>query len=72
MTADLLEQGLELMLIGMGTVFVFLILLVAAMNLMSWLVAQLPAAAPAPGVAAQDVAAIAAAIRMHRKNNRTP
>lgn len=33
----LLQQGLELMMIGMGVVFTFLIVLVGCTNLMSWL-----------------------------------
>ena len=34
-TSDLLVNGLELMLLGMGIVFTFLIVLVFALNLMS-------------------------------------
>ncbi|MFN3714365.1 MAG: OadG family protein [Alcanivoracaceae bacterium] len=45
----LLEQGLELMLIGMGVVFSFLILLVVLTTLMSWVVNRFfPEAQPQP------------------------
>jgi oxaloacetate decarboxylase (Na+ extruding) subunit gamma len=48
----LLEQGLELMLIGMGVVFSFLILLVGLTTLMSWVVNRFfPDAAPQPAAA---------------------
>lgn len=74
MTPSLLQQGLTLMLIGMGTVFVFLTALVVAMNLMARVVARLPVQ-PAPGPVTgrndEEVAAIAAAIRMHRQQQRT-
>jgi oxaloacetate decarboxylase alpha subunit len=49
MKADLLSQGLELMLAGMGVVFVFLTLLVGATTLMSRVVMRFrPANAPQP------------------------
>ena len=38
MTGNLLDQGIALMLYGMGTVFLFLILLIVATNIMSWIV----------------------------------
>lgn len=82
MQSSLLEQGLNLMLYGMGTVFVFLTLLVFATSLMSWLVGlwlaktdhnveQTLATDQAgeselPG--SQIMAAIKAAIALHRKN----
>jgi oxaloacetate decarboxylase gamma subunit len=80
MQADLISQGLELALIGMGTVFVFLILLIGATMLMSTLVQRL-APEPAPNAAdtapasaprADDeiVAVIGAAIRRHRLSKR--
>ncbi len=74
MTPTLLQQGLTLMLIGMGTVFVFLTVLVIAMFLMARIVARMPAkAVPGPlgGGSDEEVAAIAAAIRMHRQQQRT-
>ena len=68
MEATLLEQGVELMLIGMGTVFVFLTCLVAATSLMSWLVQRYsPAAVASDDVPEQEVAAISAAIAQHRR-----
>lgn len=79
MEPGLLSQGLELMLAGMGTVFVFLTLLVGATTLMSALARRLappalepasplppPAGQPAPEV----VAAIGAAVAAHRSARR--
>lgn len=57
------------MLIGMGTVFVFLSLLVLAMNLMSRLLSMLPPAAGGADTNDRDIAAITAAIRRHRSRN---
>lgn len=63
----LFEQGLSLMLVGMGTVFVFLTALVLAMTLMAALVRRMtPQVAEA--VSDEEVAAITAAIALHRKN----
>ena len=68
MQAGLLEQGLTLMLVGMGTVFVFLTLLVAATTLMSALTARLaPAPAAEAPVSDEEVAAVSAAINRHRQ-----
>ncbi len=63
----LLEQGISLMLVGMGTVFVFLTTLVLAMTAMASLVKRVT---PRVGEGASDeeVAAITAAIALHRKN----
>ena len=71
MENDLLNQGLTLMLVGMGTVFVFLTVLVIAMTLMSSIlvrfhVIEAPARATA-GVTDEEVAAITAAIAAHRR-----
>lgn len=68
MAADPLAQGVELMLVGMGTVFVFLSALVAATTMMSRAVMRwaAPPATPADGDA-ETVAAITAAIAMHRR-----
>lgn len=69
---SLLQQGFLLMLVGMGTVFAFLTLLVAAMHVMARALAWLPAPA-ADGAAREDeaatMAAIAAAIHRHRNGN---
>lgn len=68
---SLLGQGLDLMLIGMGTVFVFLTLLVFATKAMSAVALRLqPVPASVPPKQEQDeqvVAAIAGAIAQHRK-----
>lgn len=65
MQESLISQGLTLMLAGMGTVFVFLTALVIAMTLMSSLSRMLPAAPR--GASDEEVAAITAAIREHRR-----
>ena len=68
METSLLNQGLELMLVGMGTVFVFLTLLVIAMSLMAAVVKRsTPSATEA--VSDEEVAAITAAIAQHRRKN---
>ena len=68
MQSSLFDQGIELMLVGMGTVFVFLTLLVGAMSVMAGVVRRLtPAAAEA--VSDEEIAAITAAIAQHRSKN---
>ncbi len=64
--------GIRLMLVGMGTVFFFLTLLVIATNAMSRLVARyLPdPGATVAGPAAEEVAAIAAAVTRYRQERR--
>ena len=69
MQPSLLEQGTMLMVIGMGTVFVFLTLLVTGMTLMSAAVMRLERNRDA-GPADEEVAAIAAAIAVHRNKNK--
>lgn len=70
MEAELIEQGLELMVAGMGTVFVFLTCLVIATTGMSALVARfLPEETVFVGVTADEVAAISAAIAEHRRRH---
>jgi len=63
-----MRQGLELMLAGMGTVFVFLTLLVGATTGMSALVQRFQPATPiaADPATEEEVAAITAAITLHR------
>ena len=70
----LMLAGVELMLIGMGTVFTFLTVLVVATTLMSKLTQRLQ---PQPVLtqgesnnpSAQEMAAIAAAIHQHRNKS---
>ena len=68
--SSLLTSGLELMLVGMGTVFFFLTVLVGATTLMSRLVARFApplASVPEDEVTEEEVAAITAAITLHQK-----
>ena len=67
MQNDLIDQGLTLMLAGMGTVFVFLTALVIAMSVMSRVVMRLQPVAAQAGVTDEEVAAISAAITAHRR-----
>ena len=67
MQNELINEGLTLMLAGMGTVFVFLTVLVIAMTLMSRLVSQFQPAKDAANVADDEIAAIADAITEHRR-----
>ncbi|MCG8393032.1 MAG: OadG family protein [Pseudomonadales bacterium] len=79
----LMTQGLELMLIGMGVVFVFLVLLVGVTTLMSALVQRFghqpvepepPASASIPATAAPSPAVIKAieqAVRLHRQSSQS-
>jgi oxaloacetate decarboxylase gamma subunit len=84
MQGDIIAQGLELMLYGMGTVVVFLVLLVVATTGMSgFIVRYFPEPAPPtvvtrerkPGKAAAGeldpgvVAVITAAIHQHRNTD---
>jgi oxaloacetate decarboxylase gamma subunit len=70
MQPTLIDQGLTLMLVGMGTVFVFLTALVAAMSLMAWVVRRFTPTPPDAGASDEQVAAITAAIAQHRKTHR--
>ena len=71
----LLIESLQLLGLGMGAVFVILILLIALISLVSRLVPEetpatvshSPAAPAAAGVDPDHVAAIAAALHLHRK-----
>lgn len=70
--AVLLQQGLDLMLFGMSTVFVFLALLVVATATMSRVILALqpeqsgPATPPAASLDKRHIAVISAAIVRHR------
>ncbi len=68
MEESLLQLGTMLMIAGMGTVFVFLSVLVGAMFLMSTAVRHFQPAVPDDEVTHEEVAAIAAAIRRHRQS----
>lgn len=81
----LMSQGLELMLVGMGVVFVFLIVLVGVTTLMSALlqrfgnepVAVVVTPAPVTRTAASDIPsaavikAIEQAVRQHRQSSQS-
>ncbi len=74
MEPSLIEQGVELMLFGMGTVIVFLTLLVFATSAMSALVLRFsppaePPASPPPVKDGTLLAVIAAAIHKHRSRH---
>jgi oxaloacetate decarboxylase gamma subunit len=69
MRDELLSQGIELMLAGMGVVFVFLTLLVAATTLMSRIVMRLQSPGMSPA-SEDEIAAITAAIARHRDMHR--
>ena len=80
----LLQQGVDLMLYGMGTVVVFLTVLIVATGFMSWFIgryfpeAEIPVASVGGAAAAvpdrenntQLVAVITAAIHRHRAGKR--
>ncbi len=65
MPETLIDQGLTLMLAGMGTVFSFLTMVVFAMSMMSTIVKRLQIVATDPSD--EEVAAISAAIERHRR-----
>jgi oxaloacetate decarboxylase gamma subunit len=67
MADTLMNEGLTLMLVGMGTVFVFLTTLVGAMSLMSRLAMRFQPDTVPTGHGDDEIAAIAAAIAMHRR-----
>ena len=68
METELFDQGLTLMLAGMGTVFAFLTTLVMAMTLMSKTLLRFQREMPDQGATDEEVAAISAAISKHRNN----
>ena len=61
------EQGITLMLVGMSTVFAFLTILVVAMSAMSGLVRWSTPPPVEAGPTVEEVAAITAAIALHRR-----
>jgi oxaloacetate decarboxylase gamma subunit len=72
-----MTSGIELMFAGMGIVFLFLTMLVGAINLMSALVQryfpEVPMSKSVPGITSDTdksvVAAITAAVHMYRKKH---
>jgi len=67
MQNELINEGLTLMLAGMGTVFVFLTVLVIMTTLMSRLVLRFQSSEDAHGPSEDEVAAITAALARHRQ-----
>jgi oxaloacetate decarboxylase (Na+ extruding) subunit gamma len=70
-------SGIELMIVGMGIVFLFLAMLVIAINLMSMLIQRYFPDAPVPGrtpvtigTDASTIAAIAAAVHQYRNQHK--
>lgn len=45
---EILSEGLAMMLIGMGTVLIFLCIMIVCMNVMSWAVAKINTIFPEP------------------------
>lgn len=83
-SSDLVMEGVELMFMGLGTVFVFLIMLVGLINLMSFIINRFfPDAAPtvaapkravvanAQPVDSETLAVIGAAVSQHRARRRS-
>lgn len=69
MPSTLLEQGVTLMLVGMGTVFVFLTILVAGTTLMAFIIRRLLPEPVDPVASDEEIAVITAAIDRHRKSH---
>ncbi|NQV85814.1 MAG: OadG family protein [Woeseiaceae bacterium] len=67
METSLLDQGVSLMFVGMGTVFVFLSVLVIGMSTMSGIAVKLSAEDADSGENEEEIAALTAAIAQHRK-----
>ena len=67
MTNSLINEGLELMLVGMSTVFVFLTLLVMVTTLMSRMVMRRQSKSTASDITDEEIAAITVAVAKHRR-----
>jgi oxaloacetate decarboxylase gamma subunit len=73
---ELITSGVELMLVGMGIVYAFLAMLIAAIQVMAALVARFFPEPPATDIPVQtvidksSVAAISAAIHQYRINHK--
>jgi len=63
---SLLDQGITLMLVGMGTVFTFLTILVIGMSLMSSIAMRFTRVESDDDPSEEEIAAITAAIAQHR------
>jgi oxaloacetate decarboxylase gamma subunit len=63
---SLLDQGITLMLVGMGTVFTFLTILVIGMSMMSSIAMRLARVESDCDPSEEEIAAITAAIAQHR------
>jgi oxaloacetate decarboxylase gamma subunit len=63
---SLFDQGIILMLVGMGTVFAFLTILVVGMSVMSAIAMRFVPTVSGEGVSEEELAAISAAISQHR------
>ena len=68
METELFDQGLTLMLAGMGTVFAFLTTLVVVMTLMSKTLIRFQREMPSEGATDEEIAAISAAMFKHRNH----
>ncbi len=64
---DLIDQGVTLMIAGMGTVFLFLTLLVIITTLMSRLITRFQRTAVSADATDDEIAAITAAVTRHRR-----
>jgi len=76
---ELMSKGIELMLAGMGIVFLFLAMLVLAINMMSALIQRFFPEAPnlagtvttlSSGIDKNIIAAITAAVHQHRSKHK--
>lgn len=75
---ELMSSGIELMFAGMGIVFLFLAMLVVAINIMSSLVQRffpdapprMIAASVSSGIDKSIIAAITAAVHQHRSKHK--
>ena len=66
METSLLDQGITLMLVGMGTVFSFLTILVIGMTMMSSIAMRFTRVESDDDPSEEEIAAITAAIAQHR------
>ena len=66
METSLLDQGITLMLVGMGTVFSFLTILVIGMTMMSSIAMRFTRVKNDDDPSEEEIAAITAAIAQHR------